>query len=297
MQDNIYDWIGRQQITEDEIGLTLVRRAAAMVDMDPGSFSRGDALPPHWYSMFFTPNARASEIGHDGHPRKGDFFPPIPLPRRMFVGRDVEFFHPLVVGEQAHKISEIASITPKEGRSGKLVFLQIKHTVKKEDGRTALVELQNVVYKSASTASASEKSSVVAAGGTPGLDAAWSEEHIIDPVLLYRYSALTWNGHRIHYDCDYARDKEGYPTCVVNGALTLHLLIGAALNQCQDMFLTRIKARLSSPMFMGEKIQLGGTALQPVEDGMAIKALARSGSGATAATAELFFEKRSIGNG
>ncbi|SHI28723.1 MaoC/PaaZ C-terminal domain-containing protein [Pollutimonas bauzanensis] len=287
MQYDMNEWIGKRQVTEDEISLTLVRRAAAMTDLDPAAFHRGNELPPHWYSMFFTPNARASEIGHDGHPRKGDFLPPVPLPRRMFVGREVEFLRPLIIGAEARKVSEIASITPKSGRSGQLVFLQVKHTIEL-DGEAAVVERQNVVYREATEPGAAPEAS----RETPGAAApafAWEQALTIDPVQLFRYSALTWNGHRIHYDADYARQQEGYPACVMNGALTLHLLIGAAIGQAGDKRLKRLVARLSSPLFLGDTIRLCGGPLAPAGDMLAMDACAIGPGKRSAATVQLQF--------
>lgn len=287
MQRDLNDWIGKQEITEDEISLTLVRRAAAMADLDPAAFKRGSELPPHWYSMFFTPNARASEIGHDGHPKKGDFLPPVPLPRRMFVGREVEFVRPLIVGAEARKVSEIASITPKTGRSGQLVFLQVKHTIE-VNGEPAVIERQNVVYREASkpgAAAGTKKESNSQAEGP----FAWQQAVTIDPINLFRYSALTWNGHRIHYDADYAREQEGYPGCVMNGALTLHLLINAAIEQSEGKRLTKLSARLSSPLFLGDTIQLCGQAPKEAEGAYLMDACAMGPGNRTAATVQLQF--------
>lgn len=289
-------WIGKQEVTEDEISLTLVRRCAAMCDMDPTAFKRGDELPPHWYSLFFTPNALQERIGHDGHPRKGDFLPPVPLPRRMFVGREVEFKKPLIIGREARKVSEIASITPKEGRSGKLVFLQVKHTIYMDDEPT-LIERQNVVYREAAKDPSSETRSVQKASEKVELPNAWKESRHIDPVLLFRYSALTWNGHRVHYDADYARNEEGYPACLMNGALTLNMLISAALERAEGRSLSNLTARMVSPLFLGETFTMQGTALVEDEDAARIDAVAVSPSGKMAAEITLFFGKEACANG
>jgi len=268
------DWIGKTESRNDEIGLTLARRAAVLSDLDPQAYRRGVALPPHWYSMFFTPNVEAARIGHDGHPMKGDFLPPIALPRRMFVGREVTFLRPLRVGAEAVKTSRITAITPKTGRSGPLVFVQVTHTIS-VDGQDSVIEKQNVVYRESPSAdtsgSAGSAGSAGLRAGAENADAktglpgtAWREERLIDPVLLFRYSALTWNSHRIHYDADYARDKEGYRGCVMNGALTLHLLIDAALRRMDGRPLARLEARLSSPLFLGDTMVLEGA--EPVHD-------------------------------
>lgn len=289
MLNDFNDWLGKTQTTEDEISLTLVRRAAAMADMDPSMFQRGSRLPPHWYSMFFTPNAPASQIGHDGHPKKGDFLPPIPLPRRMFVGREVSFIRPLLVGDQARKVSEIASITPKKGGSGDLVFVQVKHTIE-VNGDPSLVELQNIVYREPMTKGVNAGTKTSRTDPVYPSDYAWSESRTIESIHLFRYSALTWNGHRIHYDADYARNKEGYPNCVMNGALTVHWLIDEAIRHNPNGSLIHLKAKLSSPLFLGDTIHLCGTDLERRNDISIMYVTAVDKNGSTAATVELHFQ-------
>ena len=291
MSNEFKKWLGKTQTTEDEVSLTLVRRAAAMSDMDPLIFQRGSELPPHWYSMFFTPNAPASQIGPDGHPQKGDFLPPIPLPRRMFVGREVNFIRPLLVGDQARKISEIAAITPKQGRSGKLVFVQVKHTIE-INGDPSLVELQNIIYREPAikAATANENGTELLSMIDPA-DYAWSEPRTIEPIHLFRYSALTWNGHRIHYDADYARSEEGYPGCVMNGALTVHWLIDEALRHHPDRKLSQLKARLSSPLFMGDSVHLCGSNFRDQGDASVMDVVAVNKDGKVSASVELHLKK------
>lgn len=274
------DWIGRSSTVDDEVTLPAVRRMAAMLDLDPQSFDHGSAIPPHWYSMFFTPNARRSQIGHDGHPRKGDFLPPIPLPRRMFVGRKVVFPGTLRVGDRASKRSEIVGITQKQGRSGTLVFLAVRHTIAVE-GRPAVVEQQEVVYRDAPDGESRPAPAAAVPSG-----AAWSATYAMDPVLVFRYSALTWNGHRIHYDADYARREEGYPGCVMNGALTLHLVIEEALARAGGRRLSGLSARLVKPLFVGGQLTVAGSPA----DGPTVEAWAGDEQGALAATCTLQFE-------
>lgn len=275
-------WIGRSMTVDDEVTLSAVRRMAAMLDLDPDTFEHGSPVPPHWYSMFFTLNARRSQIGHDGHPKKGEFLPPLPLPRRMFVGRMVSFPGVLRVGDRAEKRSEIAGIEQKEGRNGTLVFLKVLHTISVE-GRPVVIEQQEVVYRNAPDANVK----AAAAAPTPVPDAAaWSAEWEMDPVLVFRYSALTWNGHRIHYDADYAREQEGYPACVMNGALTLHLVIEEALKRADGRRLAGLTARLVKPLFVGGTLRVGGCAIE----GDKVEAWAGDEHGALAASCTLQFE-------
>lgn len=273
-------WIGRSMSVDDEVSLPAVRRMAAMLDLDPQAFDHGGAIPPHWYSMFFTPNAPRSQIGHDGHPRKGEFLPPIPLPRRMFVGRSVSFPGDLRVGDRARKRSEIIGIEQKQGRSGTLVFLKVRHTIE-VGGRPVVIEQQEVVYRDAPGADARP-----AAPQPAPADGAWSAEYEMDPVLVFRYSALTWNGHRIHYDADYARREEGYPGCVMNGALTVHLVIEEALRRAGGRRLAGLSARLVKPLFVGGKLTVGGRA----NEGGTMDAWASDDQGALAASCTLRFE-------
>lgn len=276
------DWIGRSMSVEDEVTLPAVRRMAAMLDLDPMAFDHGTVIPPHWYSMFFTANARRSQIGHDGHPRKGDFLPPIPLPRRMFVGRKVTFPGDLRVGDRAVKRSEIAGIEQKQGRSGTLVFLKVRHTIEVA-GKPAVVEQQEVVYREAPSGDAKP-----VAPATVPADPAWSAVYEMDPVIVFRYSALTWNGHRIHYDADYARREEGYPGCVMNGALTLHLVIEEALARAGGRRLAGLSAKLVKPLFVGGKLTVAGAAIE----GSSVSAWAGDEQGHLAATCTLEFEEQ-----
>lgn len=275
------DWIGRSTTVNDDVTLSAVRHMAAMLDLDPDTFERGSPVPPHWYSMFFTINARRSQIGHDGHPKKGEFLPPLPLPRRMFVGREVSFPGVLRVGDQAEKRSEIIGIEQKEGRNGTLVFLKVQHTISVQ-GHPVVVEQQEVVYRNAPNANAKAATASPLAVPDP---AAWCAKWEMDPVLVFRYSALTWNGHRIHYDADYAREQEGYPACVMNGALTLHLIIEETLKRADGRRLTGLSARLVKPLFVGGTLVVGGSAIE----GDRVEAWAGDEHGALAASCTLQF--------
>ncbi len=269
-------WIGRSREQEDEITRPALRRIAAMLDIADADFPNRAALPPHWYAMFFPEIARQSELGCDGHPRRGDFLPPVPLPRRMFAGRRVRFHGALRVGDVATKRSEITAITPKTGRSGNMVFVTIRHCII-VGGTVVVTEEQDVVYREAATPGASPP----AAAAAP--DAAdWTVAVQPSPVLLFRYSAITFNGHRIHYDADYTRDAEGYSGLVMNGGLSLLLLLEAAIAR-----LGRAPAGLSvrnlRPLFGLDPISLAGTQMR---DGRA-GAWITDAQGALAVLAEL----------
>jgi 3-methylfumaryl-CoA hydratase len=276
-------WIGRSRSIADEFTLPTVRRIAAMLDLDGSGFAAGGELPPHWVGMFFPEIAPRSEIGPDGHPRKGDFLPPVPLPRRMLAGRRLRFHAAPRIGEVAEKRTEIASITPKHGRSGAMIFVTLRHEVIGADGRAIATEEQDVVYREAASASTQKPAET-----PPPLEApaAWQEQVVTDPVLVFRYSAVTYNGHRIHYDADYARGEEGYPGIVVNGGLTLLLLLEAARRR-HPKPLAGYAARNLKPLIAGA----GGVTLcaGAALEGGRIPAWAQDAKGAKVLEATLEF--------
>ena len=265
-------WIGRSRTQQDEITRPALRRIAAMLDMQ-ADLPAGSPIPPHWYAMFFPEIARQSELGPDGHPRRGDFLPPVALPRRMFAGRRVRFAAPLRVGDVAEKHSEIIAITPKTGRSGAMVFVTIRHRITVA-GAEVVEEEQDVVYRAAPEPGAPPPPPALAPA------AAWSETVVPDTTLLFRYSAVTWNTHRIHYDADYTRGEEGYPGLVINGGLTLLLLLEAAA-RAHGRAPAGLSVRNLRPLFAGGAVTLAG-------DG-AGAAWAADAQGALAVSAELRF--------
>jgi 3-methylfumaryl-CoA hydratase len=272
MPDELQSFIGRSQTVADEITGPALRRIASLLDID-SSFPPGTPIPPHWYAMFFPEIAPQSQLGADGHPRRGDFLPPVPLPRRMFAGRRVRFLGPLHVGDSAEKTSTITAVTPKTGRSGRMVFVTILHRIA-VDGRIAVEEEQDVVYRDHPAPGAPTPAPTPVPDG-----ATWSSTVLPDTRMLFRYSAITWNTHRIHYDADYTRAEEGYPALVVNGGLTLLLLLEAAIAAAARP-LAGLSVRNIAPLFAGSPVTLAG-------DGQ--RAWAASASGALAVQAELSF--------
>ncbi len=249
-------WVGRSRTVEEEIGLSSVRRIAAMLDVDPAFFRRGDPLPPHWFTLFFADAARHSDLGPDGHPKPGVFLPPIPLPRRMGAGRRVRIAEPLRVGDLATRTVEVAAILPKQARTGFITVLTMRHAIRR-GGDLVAVEEFDAIYREA--VRPGERSAVAPPVPAPA-DAAWREEKVLDPALVFRYSAVTWNAHRIHYDADYARGEEGYPAAVQNGGLTMHLLLDAAARRTPAR-LTGFSARLTRALYVGDVVALAGDAL------------------------------------
>jgi 3-methylfumaryl-CoA hydratase len=242
-------WIGRARSVSDTLAASLVRRLAATLDCD----TPADAVPPHWLpSLLFDDAEPTRTLGPDGHPAKGEFLPPVPLPRRMLAGRRVRFHAPARIGQAFSRVSTIERIEEKQGRSGRLVFVTLRHATAGPDG-PAMTELQDIVYREPGGDSPAPRRP------EPMPDPVWRELRTPDTLLLFRYSAICFNGHRIHYDADYARDAEGYPALVVNGGLSTLLLLDAASRRA-GRAIVGFAARTASPLFCGRALSLCGAA-------------------------------------
>jgi 3-methylfumaryl-CoA hydratase len=246
-------WIGRREVIEDEISLTTAQRIAAMLDQDPTLITKDSALPRQWFGLFFASNARQCDIALDGHPVKGLFLPPIPLPRRMGAGRRVTITRALTVGVPATRTVEVLAIEPKSARTGQLVVLTLRQTFA-QGGRTIAVEDLDAVYREGLPPGAKNP---VPPPVAPPAGAQWSDSVLLSNALIFRYSAITWNAHRIHYDADYARGDEGYQGVVHNGGLTQQLIIDAGVKHLPGP-LTGIEARLSRPLWAGNPLRIEG---------------------------------------
>jgi 3-methylfumaryl-CoA hydratase len=257
--ETLRPWIGRERIVEDDIGLMAVRRAAGEFDLDPESFTRGSELPPHWFTLFFAETVRQRDIGPDGHPNKGIVLPPIPMPRRMGAGRRVRIMGRLRAGEPAIKKATVADIVPKSGRSGDIFVLTMRHTIE-QHGKTLAVDEFDAIYRPAVPPGEKTTTTVPKMART---DQAWSYSTPLTNAFVFRYSAITWNAHRIHYDAAWARGDEGYPAIVTNGGLSMHLMVDAALRHAPGE-LTGYTARLVHPIWVGDLIEVRG---QPAKDG------------------------------
>jgi 3-methylfumaryl-CoA hydratase len=250
-------WIGRVRIVEDDIGLMAVRRAAGAFDLDPANIKKGTELPPHWFTLFFVDTVRQADIGPDGHPKKGIVLPPIPMPRRMGAGRRVKIMGRLRAAEPAFKKVEVADIVPKSGRSGDIFVLTMRHTIE-QAGRSLAVDEFDAIYRPAVQPGQKTTATVPtpARGGH-----AWADRTTLSNTLNFRYSAITWNAHRIHYDGDYTRSEEGYPALVSNGGLSMHLMVDAALRHAGDGTLSGYTARLVHPLWVGDPMEVRGEVL------------------------------------
>ncbi|WP_245216796.1 FAS1-like dehydratase domain-containing protein [Neoroseomonas nitratireducens] len=254
MTGNLQSWVGRTRSVDDEMAAPLVRRMAALTDRTDVAWNHGAIVPGHWLCMLFDDAAPQSALGPDGHPAKGDFLPPVPLPRRMLGGRRLTYAAPVRVGDRLTRVTEIAAITPKVGRSGAIIFVMLRHTITGPSGLVATEE-QDIAYLEA-------KRNAPAPKDPPSTvpNAAWREPFAPDQAMLFRYSALAFNGHRIHYDADYARDVEGYPALVVNGGVTTLFLLEAALRHAPGARIHGYDARTLQPLFCGRKGALCGDA-------------------------------------
>jgi len=250
------EWIGKQERGRDEVILPAVQRLAATLDLAPDDYRRGDRIPSGWYVVLFAPTALQSALGPDGHPTKGQFLPPVPLPRRMFAGRRVWFHEPLRIGDEVSRVSRIERITPKQGRSGEMCFVTVRHDITGPRG-LAVVEEQDIVYREAPSAGLAVREPSAA----PHADAAdWSRTLTPDPTLLFRYSAITFNAHRIHYDAAYVREQEGYPDLVVNGGLTTLLLWELAAAKTGRAIKTSASRNVKA-LFVNRPLTLCGRAI------------------------------------
>jgi 3-methylfumaryl-CoA hydratase len=267
--DEIGNWIGRKETATDIATAWPVAALSATFDRHDPPPREGDEIPPGWHWLYFLEAKPASELGPDGHPQRGGFLPPVALPRRMWAGGRIEFRRPLRVGESLRRDSEILGVESKHGKSGSLVFVTVRHTVL-ASGEVAVVEEHDIVYRDAA------KPGDPPPPGKPApAAAAWRRELAGDPVMLFRFSALTFNGHRIHYDLEYARAEEHYPGLIVHGPMqTLLLLDLCRRNEKRPV--TKLDYRAMHPVFHTERFTVNGA---PASDGSKVELWTANGAG------------------
>jgi 3-methylfumaryl-CoA hydratase len=277
--EKLKDWIGERETAVDYITIPSVHRLAATLDRDDPMPRAGDPLPVGWHAILFPRVVRHSQIGPDGHPQRGDFLPPVPLQRRMFAGKRTTFLGELRVGDEVNRVSTIQDVNVKQGRSGQMVFVTVKTDIASPRG-LAITEDQDIVYR----AEPDPKAPPPPPQPAP-TNAAWRHTVTPDPVMLFRYSALTFNGHRIHYDWRYVTGTEGYPDLIMNGGLTTLLTYELARAHAA----TPIRAMASRnvrALFVNRPIHFGA---EPAADGKSAKLWAADPDGALALTAEAQF--------
>jgi len=212
-------WIGKTETLHDVVTLFPVQALATTFNQTT-QYKEGDVLPELWHWLYFLPNAPLSEVGPDGHPKRGGFLPPVPLPRRMWAGSRLTWHQPIKVGDKITRHSTIASVEHKSGRSsGDLIFVTVKHEISNDQG-LAISEEHDIVYRPVPK-DTDQLAAPVIIDETPD----WQNEIIPSEVLLFRYSALTFNGHRIHYDRKYVNEVEIYPGLIVHGPMIATMLV------------------------------------------------------------------------
>jgi 3-methylfumaryl-CoA hydratase len=236
-------WLGKIESRADQITPTPIAALSATLDRDDAGPRPGDPLPAVWHWLYFLPIHKQSELGPDGHAQRGGFLPPVPLPRRMWAGGRLQFHQPLRVGEAVSRVSRIVDVSHKEGRSGPLVFVLVRHEISNDTG-VALTEEHDIVYRDNPRPDDPVPKPQAAPSGQ-----SWKREIRPDDVLLFRYSALTFNGHRIHYDRRYVTEIEGYPGLVVHGPLIATILLDLLRRNLPEANVTAFSFRAVKPVF------------------------------------------------
>lgn len=249
--DHLRQWVGRSSTDQDVLSLRHARLMAATVGLAPESITEDTPLPPLWHWIYFLEGRPPAELGRDGHAARGGFLPPVPLSNRMWAGGRLEFHRPLRLGLSAEKESRILSVDHKRGRSGDLVFVAVEHRFV-QGGELALLEIHDIVYKEPSPPGKA------AAPGGESREHRHSKPFEPDSTLLFRYSALTFNGHRIHYDQDYCREVEGYPNLVIHGPLCATMLAGYA-EEISGRRLKSFDYRALRPNLLGNRLTLNAS--------------------------------------
>lgn len=269
---NLADWVGRCETVHDQAVATPYAALSATLDWPVQRPEAGTPLPPLWHWLYFLPLPRQSEIGPDGHAKRGGFLPPVPLPRRMWAGSDFEFHEPLLIGDNLARTSTIVDVKEKSGRTGTLLFVRVRHEIRRNgSAQVALTEHHNIVYREAPRPDDVAPPPVAAPA-----EYAWQRDIKADDVLLFRYSALTFNGHRIHYDRKYVTEVEGYPGLIVHGPLIATLLMDLLRREQPQARVTKFEFKAVRPTFDINPFSVHG---QPAPDGKSVRLWSRDHEG------------------
>jgi 3-methylfumaryl-CoA hydratase len=279
--DYLRKWVGRSERAFDEIGATPPAVLAAALDRQEPRLTDGDALPllRHW--LYFPAVTRRSELDPDGHPRRGGFLPPVPLQRRLFAGAKLKFNLPIRIGDNVERTSRVVDIAAKTGRMGDpLLFVRLQREYRNQSGMTVL-EDHDIVYRDRPV-----PGELPAPVRHAPDEHDWADEMQVDPVLLFQYSALTFNQHRIHYDRTYATTEEGYPGLMVHAPLVATLLVDSLRDHLPARRLQTLEFRAVGPLFdnepflvCGQRRSVGEARLwaQKMDGSLAMDALATFG--------------------
>jgi 3-methylfumaryl-CoA hydratase len=269
---DLASWIGKTETVEDIVTATPYAALSATLDRAAERPPAGTPLPPLWHWLYFLPLYRQSDVGADGHAKRGGFLPPVPLPRRMWAGSQFEFAQPLRVGDRIRRVSTIADVTEKSGRTGPLVFVKVRHEITaNEQSARSVIEFHDIVYREAP-----KRDDVAPPPKAAPASSAWQRRWVPDDVLLFRYSALTFNGHRIHYDRKYVTEVEGYPGLIVHGPLIATLLLDLLRWQRPDAVVRRYEFRAVRPLFDIHPFEVCG---EPSTDGTNVRLFAKDHEG------------------
>jgi 3-methylfumaryl-CoA hydratase len=274
-------WIGKSETEHGIVSAYAADYFTATLDRDDPPFKDGDALPPAWHYFYFHELVALAETGEDGHRAKGSFMPPIPYPRRMWAGSKMTFDAPMRIGEKVRKVITIAEIAVKNGASGPLCFVTTTEEVFGEDDRLTTTERRTQVYRDVADPSAPKPKPRPAPA-----EAVWSRTIHPSAVMLFRYSALTMNSHRIHYDKDYVRDVEGYPGLLFHGPLTMTMMLDLFRREMPAATITEFDLRAVSPVYDTMDFTVHGA---PGDEDGTCKLWAMTGEGALAMTADVSF--------
>lgn len=250
-ENNLQDWVGRQERVTEFISASHAKKIAfsvnAPIPVD------GKELPLLWHWAYFIDPMPLDELGEDGHPARGGFLPPADNRNRMWAGGRLNFVDDLIIGKEAERITTIKAVVEKEGRTGKLLFVTLEH-VYEQEGKVCIIEEQDIVYR--------EPSPPKLVGEEPAPEAEWSQEIEPSAVMLFRYSAVTFNGHRIHYDYPYANGVEGYPGLVVHGPLIATKVLQAFIEEHPEKLVTQFNFRGVRPLIAPEPFKVEGMVLE-----------------------------------
>ena len=274
----LQQWVGKTETAGARVNATTANALAATLDR-PAGFGPGADLPPLWHWAYFWSAAPQAELGPDGHPQRGGFLPPVPLPRRMWAGGRLTFTRPLQVEGEASRNSQVMSVKAKNGATGPLAFVTVRHELVQE-GSVCVTEEHDIVYRELPQPGAPAPTPKMA---PPESDAAWSRSINPDPVLLFRYSALTFNGHRIHYDRSYVTEVEGYPGLIVHGPLIATLLADLLQRNMPQARMASFSFRAVGSLFDIEPFTVSGS---PDPDGRTVRLWAKNMRGELAMQAE-----------
>ena len=269
---NLKDWIGRSEEVSDTATPTPYAALSATLDRHAERPDAGTKLPPLWHWLYFLPLHHRSDIGPDGHAQRGGFMPAVPLPRRMWAGSQFEFHQTLRIGDPMTRTSTIVEVTEKSGRTGPLVFVKVRHDIRRAaESEVALTEFHDIVYREAARPGDAPPPPKPAPPTST-----WEKKWVPDDVLLFRYSALTFNGHRIHYDRRYVTEVEGYPGLIVHGPLIATLLLDLLRDQLPQAEVARYEFRAVRPLFDINPFFVCG---EPQPDGKTIRLWAKDHQG------------------